>query len=88
VDVWAFLAARGFVYHRYWGSRARELEEMYLSDVVVARVRRTVPGGDSGRVEFGGLARLGGQKEMTFVVISIYALVFVVALVVTIRALV
>jgi hypothetical protein len=32
--VWAFLMVRGFDYHKYWSSQARELEEEYLSDVV------------------------------------------------------
>jgi hypothetical protein len=84
--VWTLLAARGFVYHGYWASRARELEEMYLSDIVVTRVRKAEPGG--GGFRFGALARWGGQKEMTYVVISVYALVFIVALVYTVRALV
>ena len=78
--VWALLAARGFVYHKYWSSRARELEEAYLSDVVTTCR-------DASRIKFGGLSKLGGQKEMTYVVISVYAVVFVVALAYTILAL-
>jgi amino acid permease len=78
--VWALLAARGFVYREYWASRAREIEEAYLSDVVTTC--RDVSG-----IEFGRLSKLGGQKEMTYVVISAYAVVFVAALAYTILAL-
>jgi amino acid permease len=85
--VWILLAARGFVYHKYWASRACELEEAYLRKVV-----RTVSEAKSSRndsqVKFSGLSKWGGQKEITYLVISIYAAVFVVALVYTILALV
>ena len=84
--VWTLLAARGFVYHKYWASRACELEEAYLSDVV-RTVCEAKSSRDDGRVKFSGLSRLGGQKEMTYVVISVYAAVFVFALVYTILAL-
>jgi len=77
---WALLAARGFVYHEYWASRARELEEEYLSDVVTTCR-------DAGKIKLGRLSRLGGQKEMTYAVISAYAVVFVAALAYTILAL-
>ena len=85
--LWACFAARGFVYHKYWSSRARELEEAYLEPVVrtVSRARSLRKGGE---VEFKGLSKLGGQKEMTYAVICIYALVFVAALAYTICALV
>jgi hypothetical protein len=81
------LAARGFVYHQYWASRARELEEAYLSDVV-RTVCEAKSSRDDGQVKFSGLSRWGGQKEMTYLVISVYAAVFVFALVYTILALV
>jgi amino acid permease len=84
--VWTLLAARGFVYHKYWGSRACELEEAYLSGVV-RTVSEAKSSRDDSRVKFGGLSRLGGQKEMTYLVISVYAAVFVFALVYTILAL-
>jgi hypothetical protein len=85
--LWALFAARGFVYHRYWGSRARELEEAYLGPAVrtVSKARSLRKGGE---VEFKGLSKLGGQKEVTYAVILIYALVFVAALAYTICALV
>jgi hypothetical protein len=85
--VWTLLAARGFVYHEYWSSRACELEEKHLSDVVKT-VSEAKSSRDDGQVKFSGLSRWGGQKEMTYLVISVYAAVFVFALVYTILALV
>lgn len=78
--VWICFTARGFDYHRYWGVCARELEEKYLSDIV-----RTVSGarsfGNGSKVKLGRLSRLGGQKQVTYFVISVYMAVFVFALV-------
>ena len=81
--LWAVFAARGFVYHKYWALRARELEESYLVPAV-RTVSRARPPGQGGEVAFKGLSRLGGQKEVTYAVIGIYAVVFAGALVYTI----
>ena len=80
--LWAVFAARGFVYHKYWSSRARELEERYLAPAV-RTVSRARPPSKGGEVGFKGLSRLGGQREVTYAVIGIYAVVFVGALVYT-----
>ena len=68
------------MYHEYWASRARELEEVYLSKVVTTCR-------DASGITFSGLSRLGGQKEMTYAAISAYMIVFVAALAYTILAL-
>ena len=81
--LWAVFAARGFAYHKYWSSRARELEESYLAPAVRTVSRAGSPR-KGGEVVFKGLSRWGGQKEVTFAVIGIYAVVFVGALVYTI----
>ena len=81
--LWTVFAARGFAYHKYWGLQARELEESYLAPAVrtVCRAKSPEKGGE---VALKGLSRLGGQKEVTYAVIGIYAVVFVGALVYTV----
>lgn len=77
--VWTFLTARGYVYHKYWSSRAREVEEGYLRGAIgiVSEGRSSRKGG---KLRFGLLARLGGQNEMSYFVIAVFAFVFVLAL--------
>ena len=77
--VWICFASRGFDYHEYWSSRARELEEKFLIETpqVVSQAKSVQEGG---RIEFGPLSKFGGQKQVTYLVIAMFALGFVVAL--------
>jgi hypothetical protein len=76
--IWVCFAARGFAYHKYWSSQARDLEEKYLSNAIEI-VQKAKSAEDSGKVTFNRFAKLGGQKEVTYIVIAVFVLVFALA---------
>lgn len=82
-SVWAHITARGFVYHKYWSSQARILEQEYLADTVriVADARSTKEGGE---IAFTWLSELVGlvktERVPAYLVIVLLAVMYVVAL--------
>jgi len=73
---WSCLMARGYAYHKYWNSRAVEIEENKDFHFGI-KIAKEAPL----RVKFNWLARRGEQEPVSYIVIGIFVCIFILALV-------